>query len=694
MKPKVSVIIPTYNKVDLLRVTLESLSRQDLSPSAFEVIVVDDGSSDGTRDFLESVRLKAQPEGLKSDLRIRYVLHDANRGRAAARNTGVARAEGELVVFLDDDMVAVPGFLRAHICCHDEADSMDPSTGRAVIGNVMPGKQVPRDCLNRYLVTRGVHKLLPGEEVPFRYFVTNNSSLRRSDLIRAGLFDERLVAWGGEDLELGYRLRKMGLEFVYCPSAVSYHTHFRTLEEVCRLSETFGEQSVPILVCKCPALRSTLWLDFEQPKSKIKVKSEKIKGEKGIFSFLFYLLSFFLSSLSRDTLRKDLKKVLLRMAMRDYVYRVAKALASLFNRIYVPMWVFDYLLLYTRYRGFQKSKIKVKSKKIKGAGRGLLSFIFYLLSFFLCLFILFLSNCGGPPGGGMPGEGEGRRSEQERALSFRFLLSFGAHGSGPGAFVDPYGISVDRLGRVYVADTGNDRIQKFDGDGRFLDEIGGFGWDADQFNRPTDVYVRDGLEIYVADAGNRRIQRFDSRFDLLESITHFEDQEFGDLMSVAVSPTGDLYVTDLHRDEVLRLSPFSGEGRVFGGLETGGSGWLRPWGVAVNGEEAVYISDTGNARILRFDPFGNLLAVWGQGILGNPAGMAVDRWGRLFVADAGEHQVLVFGRRGNLLGRLGAEGEGFGAFREPRDVALGPGEMLYVLDSGNARVQKFRVESK
>ena len=260
--------------------------------------------------------------------------------------------------------------------------------------------------------------------------------------------------------------------------------------------------------------------------------------------------------------------------------------------------------------------------------------------------------------------------------------------------MDPYGISADRLGCVYVADTGNDRIQKFDGDGRFIAEIGGFGWDADQFNRPTDVYVRDGLEIYVADAGNRRIQRFDSRFNLLESITHFEEEEFGDLMSVAVSPTGDLYATDLHRDELLRLSPFSGEGRIFGGLEAGGDGWFRPWGVALDGERAVYVSDTGNARILRFDPFGNLLAVWGQGVFGKPAGMAVDRWGRLFVADARSHQILVFGRRGDLLSRLGAEGEGWGAFREPRDVALGPGETLYVLDSGNARVQKFRIESK
>ncbi len=290
--------------------------------------------------------------------------------------------------------------------------------------------------------------------------------------------------------------------------------------------------------------------------------------------------------------------------------------------------------------------------------------------------------------------GARRRSEQERAISFRFILSFGAFGSGPGAFIDPHGISVDRLGYVYVADTGNDRIQKFDEDGRFLDEIGGFGWDADQFNRPTDVYARDALEIYVADAGNRRIQRFDSRFNLLESITHFEEEEFGDLMSIAVSPTGDLYVTDLHRDEVIRLSPFDDEARIFGGSEIGGDGWFRPWGIAVDGERALYISEPGNARIVRFDPFGNLLAVWGQGMLDKPAGMAVDRRGRLFVADAGAHQVVVFGRRGNLLGRIGAEGSGFVAFQEPRDVAIGPGDVLYVLDSGNARVQKFRIERK
>jgi len=309
MRPKLSVVIPTYNKANLLRATLKSLSEQNISPTTFEVIVVDDGSSDGTRDFLEK---------LKPNFSLRCVFHDANRGRAVARNSGVTRAEGEIVVFLDGDMVVIPGFLRAHIRCHDEG------AGRVVIGNVVPAEYVPRDRLSRYLATRGVHKLFPGEAVPFRYFVTNNSSLRRADLIRAGRFDERLVAWGGEDLELGYRLGEMGLEFFYCPSAVSYHTHFRTLEEVCRLSETFGAQSVPILVRKCPVLRSTLWLDFEEP-----------------------------NHLSRDSFGRNLKKVLLRITMKEPIYRAVKALASTFNRIYVPMWIFDYLLLYTRYRGFR-----------------------------------------------------------------------------------------------------------------------------------------------------------------------------------------------------------------------------------------------------------------------------------------------------------------------------------------------------
>ncbi|MFH1009486.1 MAG: NHL repeat-containing protein [Candidatus Latescibacterota bacterium] len=323
-------------------------------------------------------------------------------------------------------------------------------------------------------------------------------------------------------------------------------------------------------------------------------------------------------------------------------------------------------------------------------------FSFCILHFSFCIFsmCLLLSRCGPPPN---PMPGGGREPESEGTLSFRFLLSFGTFGSGPGRFIDPHGISVDRLGSVYVADTGNDRIQKFDEDGHFLDEIGGFGWDADQFNRPTDVYVRDGLEIYVVDAGNRRIQRFDSRLTLLESITHYQEEEFGELMSLAVSPTGDLYLTDLHRDEVIRLSSFTGEARLFGGSEIGGGGWFRPWGVAVEGERTVTVSEPENGRIVRFDPFGNLLSVWGQGgtdrepALHKPLGMTIDRQGRLFVADAGAHQVVVFGQRGNVLGRLGAKGEGWGAFREPRDVALGPGERLYVLDSGNARVQKFRI---
>jgi glycosyltransferase involved in cell wall biosynthesis len=119
---KISVVTPTHNKLANLQRTLGSLAAQDLSPEEYDVVVVDDGSTDGTPGFLESHR---------PDHGFAVVRQENNRGRAAARNLGLARAEGDLVVFLDDDMELVPGFLRVHREFHETG------SGKAGIGNVI-----------------------------------------------------------------------------------------------------------------------------------------------------------------------------------------------------------------------------------------------------------------------------------------------------------------------------------------------------------------------------------------------------------------------------------------------------------------------------------------------------------------------------------------------------------------------------
>jgi glycosyltransferase involved in cell wall biosynthesis len=305
-----SIVIPTYNRLDHLKSTLESLKALDFPRGLFEVVVVNDGSGDGTGSFLSKAQF---------DFQVRVLRHERNRGRAAARNTGVRQARGRIVVFLDDDMEVAPGFLEAHLCKQGEGAK------RVVIGNVSSSPKVTQTALIRYLDTRGVHKLKLGQSVPFRYFTTGNVSVERDLLLDVGLFDERFHEWGGEDLELGYRLSKAGADFAYVSEARSYQTDYREIPEFWAIIETYGECSLPIIVEKHPELKPLFKIHLLEP--------------------VFVISEPFVLSI---------KKVLFRLALWKPWRAIIAFLISVFNRLFVPAILFDYLILFYCLRGFKK----------------------------------------------------------------------------------------------------------------------------------------------------------------------------------------------------------------------------------------------------------------------------------------------------------------------------------------------------
>lgn len=214
----VSVVIPTYGKLGCLRATLESLAAQSYPADLTEVVVVDDCSDDGTSAFLE---------GLEASYSLVALRHDTNRGRAAARNTAIEAAGGELVVFVDDDMRCEPDLIERHVECQTAHGDC------VTIGSAVTAPELGRSTVYAYLDEMGVHRLAAGSRAPARYFVTNNSSVPRRCLIEAGLFDESFRNYGFEDAELGFRLEDVaGMEFWFCDRAVSYHVHAQTLDQV------------------------------------------------------------------------------------------------------------------------------------------------------------------------------------------------------------------------------------------------------------------------------------------------------------------------------------------------------------------------------------------------------------------------------------------------------------------------------
>jgi len=195
-----SVVIPTYNQADLLRECLRAIREQTLDPSAYEIIVVDDGSTDHTARVLG-----------EADHTV-VVRLPTNRGRSAARNAGIARSRGPLVVFIDSDVVVRRDFLSRHLAVQRRFGPGTLSRGPVVM---VPDARTAR-----------LARIPPFVFSP-AYLDTANACLEKHTLERAGMFDERFSTYGWEDFELGMRLRRLGVRRVFCRDAVGFHVQPR-----------------------------------------------------------------------------------------------------------------------------------------------------------------------------------------------------------------------------------------------------------------------------------------------------------------------------------------------------------------------------------------------------------------------------------------------------------------------------------
>ena len=237
---EITVIIPTYNRVDRLVRCLEALERQTLDGSRVEILVVDDGSNDGTG---ESVR------PFLSDARIRY-FRQPNSGPARARNVGIRAATGRLLLFIGDDIMATPHLLERHIACHERTQGGPV----AVVGltewsnrtEITPLMRYPAKGAGSQFAYHEIERgLADPNDLPYRFFYTSNASIARAFLLENDLFfDEEFVDAMGEDGELAYRMQQKGLRLVYEPAAMAYHEHPVTFESTCRRSFLLGKVAV------------------------------------------------------------------------------------------------------------------------------------------------------------------------------------------------------------------------------------------------------------------------------------------------------------------------------------------------------------------------------------------------------------------------------------------------------------------
>jgi glycosyltransferase involved in cell wall biosynthesis len=205
-----SVVIPTYNRLPILEKCLRALENQDVADVAdiegYEVIVVDDGSSDRTLDWLAEHQ-SAFPH-------VRWYCQE-HLGPAAARNLGVEKATGDTIIFIDSDLVVTPVFLKAHATKLKEGMATLGSDRLFTYGAVINTCNFDDPTAEPYKIT----------DFSAAFFATGNVAIARKWLIEAGLFDTSFQLYGWEDLELGVRLKKLGLKLIKCPEAVGYHWH-------------------------------------------------------------------------------------------------------------------------------------------------------------------------------------------------------------------------------------------------------------------------------------------------------------------------------------------------------------------------------------------------------------------------------------------------------------------------------------
>jgi GT2 family glycosyltransferase/glycosyltransferase involved in cell wall biosynthesis len=236
---RLSVVIPTYNRKAMLLKCLRALAAQTIRPQEFEVVVADDGSTDGTGEMLESERFP---------FAVKY-FRQQNQGPGMARNEGVRRADGELVLFIGDDIIADERLLEEHLIAH--AARSDP--GAAVLGHIDWVKELPRTAVMDFVCGESslqfAYAFIPTlARLDYRFFYTSNVSVRRQFLVDAAAagvaFDPDFRYAAFEDSEFAYRLEKRGLELRYAPKALAYHEHWMDVDNFARREVRAGQMAV------------------------------------------------------------------------------------------------------------------------------------------------------------------------------------------------------------------------------------------------------------------------------------------------------------------------------------------------------------------------------------------------------------------------------------------------------------------
>jgi glycosyltransferase involved in cell wall biosynthesis len=218
MDPSISIIIPLYNKASSLTKVLDALEKQTVDSTFFEVVIVDDGSTDNISEIMHSLSLSSD---------IKYVYQE-NQGASVARNHGVSLTEGAILFFLDADITLNKNVLNTHLQIHGVADRLLVAT------RILPAIQ-NAGSLGDEFFQQNFDFGTEARSLHWRDIKTQALSVKKNHFFEIGPFDENLRR--GQDIEFGYRAVQKGFEIRYCPQAVGIHNHQLDMRARCEMEK-------------------------------------------------------------------------------------------------------------------------------------------------------------------------------------------------------------------------------------------------------------------------------------------------------------------------------------------------------------------------------------------------------------------------------------------------------------------------
>ena len=302
---EVSIIIPVYNRKEMVRKASEFLFNQNYAKENYEIVVVDDGSTDGTEEMVNS---------LSPPCRLVY-LHQDRKGPHIARNLGIENAQGKIIIFIDSDVFAPPNFIDEHMRFHRRFKNV-----------IVSGPTVRTDKLKDVFSDIKRRKFRESLAWSGPSLITSNLSVKREFLLKVGGFDGEFVGMGWHDWELGLRLKKLGLKVKRNVEAIVYHyKRKRRLLDIPSLCEKRRERGINAVLYykKHPSLKVKMgirvhslffnkfiwWIDKNFGK-KLLLSAEK-RGDRFCLSLLIqWKLSYAYTKGLKEGMRKYKVKLL------------------------------------------------------------------------------------------------------------------------------------------------------------------------------------------------------------------------------------------------------------------------------------------------------------------------------------------------------------------------------------------------